>query len=530
MTGEKRGADLSARLKRPSKLTSRDSKATSPSRITAPPKAAIASSSKTKKDNLHRRKNPFNDMLLHKSGKETTNSNSTSTPEEAEQVSQDQQHVRASSIGSIKSITGARAADRIAELERNLVVAQEEQNVLQEELDKVRQHGVVYRETIEDYRRQLSVVYSNSHNHNSQSCSESPLEIDYEQEAPPRRSFNRPDEDLLEHNYELRTKIAELQDQLIEQDSIYRTRLDQQLSSRHHEYNDLQNRLHNTEKESQERLQQLLSLKHSISALTRMETQVTDSDLTDKFDNLYHRVREWVIGSFRRTKLSFANISPATAIALERITTHPQKIDTTDRLSFYQAIVSSHIVHSIFSEDIYVGLPSSGPLASIRQTAFHIHSGSPEYQEWRRTTTRALDSSSAKQQLHTERHKLLLDICSQIQRCLVDLTGHQLVASASASLVTVLETAVEVQHTLLLQKAQYKVLFFRNKEGMDVYFDEAQMEDINIDEDIDDDAAFPERKLRFCVFPCLEKFGDEVGENLEVCNVLLKARVCCGVG
>jgi hypothetical protein len=59
------------------------------------------------------------------------------------------------------------------------------------------------------------------------------------------------------------------------------------------------------------------------------------------------------------------------------------------------------------------------------------------------------------------------------------------------------------------------------------------MESVNdLDNMVDDDGDVDpsDRQFLFCVFPCLEKFGDEWGENSQVSNVLLKARVCCGVG
>ena len=57
-------------------------------------------------------------------------------------------------------------------------------------------------------------------------------------------------------------------------------------------------------------------------------------------------------------------------------------------------------------------------------------------------------------------------------------------------------------------------------------FDSRKMDPINELED--DDGDFNEAEFRYCVFPGLEKFGDEVGGQLEIRNVLLKARVALG--
>jgi hypothetical protein len=204
--------DLSNRLKRPLKSSSRSSKSPA-STISAPPKAAIASG-KPKKDDLHRRKNPFNEMLRQKVSKEASSS-SPPTPDEREveeQQQQQQQHARAGSIGSIKSIQEAKVADRIADLERALALARDNQYALQEELDKVNQHGVVYRETIADYRRQLSDTYNSPRPTSPQ--------IDYEPDVSPSPSFSKHQEELVDENYDLRSKVAQLQYQLAQQDAL----------------------------------------------------------------------------------------------------------------------------------------------------------------------------------------------------------------------------------------------------------------------------------------------------------------------
>ncbi|KAF2800751.1 hypothetical protein K505DRAFT_412799 [Melanomma pulvis-pyrius CBS 109.77] len=532
--GDKKGTDLSNRLKRPTKPSSRSSKAPSPSSILAPPKAAIAAG-KDKKEDLQRRKNPFNEMLRSRSNKDASSS-SPSTPEERQNKQElEQQHKRSTSKVSIEDIQDVRAADRIAELERALAVAREEQNAMREELEKVRQHGVLTRETIEDYRRQLSETYSTSprpHSPRTHSTRPNSTHMDYEQTSP-RRSLTKTREDLIEQNYSLRGKLAELQEQLESQESShYQSRSDTASFRGDSEWNELTARLHNTEKESQERLHQLLSLKHSISSLTRTTSQVTDAELAERLQQLSYLIREWVISNFRRTKLDFSNVSSDTAKALEVINPRYINIDPTDRLALYQALISSALMR-IFRENFIIGLPDTGPLAPIRQLAAYIHNTGSDYREWRRNTIRSLERSEARQQLQVERDNLLHKMAGEIGHRLFTLTSINLSPSAQTSLLGILNTAADLQHALLVQKAQYQVHFFRNQDdGRDVYFDEERMDAINdFDNGLDEDGdVFTERKFSFCVFPCLEKFGDEWGEKIDVRNVLLKARVCSGAG
>jgi len=221
-------------------------------------------------------------MLLKKPNK----NNSEGVPPIAEG---DQQHKRNASLGGIREL---KATDRIIELEKALAVAIEEQELLRLELRNARQQNHPHRQNTEDRRQHLlgsSPPPNPSHD----------VGIEVQRKA----SLPRENENLAEQNFELRGRLLALQDQLVEQDVLYKARIERELSRSEAEWNELTRRLHHSEKESQERLQQLLDLKHSISALTRMDTQVTDAELAERMDHLYHRVREWVISNFRRSKL-----------------------------------------------------------------------------------------------------------------------------------------------------------------------------------------------------------------------------------
>ncbi|KAF2712146.1 hypothetical protein K504DRAFT_464244 [Pleomassaria siparia CBS 279.74] len=525
--GDKKSTDLSSRFKRPVKLGSRSTKSTSPAAISTPPKAAIASD-KPKKEGLQRRKKPFNEMLHSRSEKDVGNS-SPATPEEHEQE-REQNHVRSTSDVSIKDIRDVETSDRIAELERALAAAREEHSAMRDELENVKQHGVVTRETMEDYRRQHSGTYNPTHRLQPQGVSPRSHAIhNHEHETSPRRFWNKTREDLIEQNYSLREKLAELQEQLDSQET--HLRIDAVPTQGDPEWYELTARLHNTEKESQERLRQLLSLKHSISSSTRTASQVTDAELAERLQQLSYQIREWVINNFRRTKLDFSSLTPETAKVLEDISLRYKDIDPTDRLALYQALISSALMR-IFHENLIIGLSESGVLAPIRQLAAYIHNNGSEYREWRRNTIRSLEKSEARHELKTERDNLLHNMVNEISHRLYTLTNVNLSSTAQTSLLAIFNTAADLQHSLLLQKAQYQIHFFRHHNGRRVYFDEERMDAINdLDNGMDEDGdVFTERVFGFCVFPCLEKFGDEWGEKVDVKNVLLKARVCCGVG
>jgi hypothetical protein len=513
MSGDK-GSDISSQLKRPAKVLSRSSRTTpTTAAISTPPKAALASG-KSKKAELHRRKHPLNEMLLQKSGRDSSSSR-PSTPEERVH-----QRPRNTSVGDHKELT---AADRISELERALAAAREEQDILRAEVDRARKQGYEYKDNGAD---SLRVLGSRSPPPGSPAV-ESQREFEKEKEDP--APWMRERLALIEQNYELRGKATELQEKLVEQEVLFKARIERGLSQSESDWNELTRRLHHSEKEAQERLQQLLDLKHSISALTRMDSQVSDADLVERMGQLYHRTREWIISNLRRSKLDFSSVSGEMAKAFEAITPNYSNTDSTQKIPFYQAVVLSNMMY-IFKEPVCIGLPETGPLATLLQLARYIHDSGSNYREWRRTTIRAIENSQAKAILAEGRDRLLHQLSLHIQNQLFSISGIELASSAKPSLFAILQYAADLQHMLLLQKAQYNVRFFRYTADQHmVVFDPATMVSINDEDDMDED-MYGDRKFEYCVFPMLEKFGDEVGENLQVSNVLLKARVCCGVG
>jgi hypothetical protein len=466
---------------------------------------------------VQRHTNSFSDMIHHRASKDKSK----------EPI---QEHG-----GNGENAVDKSTDERVVELERALETAREEQNAMREELAKLKEHGSVYRETIEDYRRQVSNTYSHPPNppgafHTTSrptSSSSATTPMDYEQSVSPRRtSTKHRREGPSEQIHDLRSQVAQLQDQLASQESHYHSREVQLRSRNEAEWNDLTSRLHATEKESQERLHQLLSLKSSISSLTRMDAQITDSELTETLAQLANRVREWVVSNFRRAKLDMCNLPPETAQTLETVSPNYSKIDPSNRLALYQALISN-VMMRIFREPIVVGLPETGPLSSVRQVAAYIHDASANYRDWRRVTIQNLQKSEAQQILRRERETLTHRLCGEIAHQLFTLTSTNLTPAAQDTLRGIFQSAADLQNTLLLQKAQYRILFFCNERERNVRFDERTMESINdLDGSMDTDMVV-ERKFSFCVSPCLDKFGDEYGEHANVRNVLLKASVCC---
>ena len=424
------------------------------------------------------------------------------------------------------------ASQKIVDLEKALATALQERNAMKEELaTKLREHEAVYRETVEEYRRQLAETYQLQSPPGALHPGSRPISSrsnSYEDDSMPGGSEAQSRSDLQGQIDNLRSQILQLQDQLMTQEATHQSILEQKRVRDQTEWEAMAARLHAAEKESQERLQQLLSLKSAFSSLTRAESQVTDSELSETFIQLSNRVREWVVINFRRTKLDLNDLPPATAKALGDVLLDVKEISPTDRLALFQALVSSAMMR-IFREPIFVGIPELSPLASLRNVAAIMRTAGSDFQTWRHATIRALQNSEARHALEEARKQMLHHLAAE---CIASIPSTSIPQEAQAALESILNTAADFHMTLIMQKAQYQVRFFKNQTNSTMGFDHDRMEPINeVDDYVDEEGdVVVDRTFMFCVFPCLEKFGDEHGKHSEVSNVLVKASVCCSIG
>ncbi|KAF2748931.1 hypothetical protein M011DRAFT_475691 [Sporormia fimetaria CBS 119925] len=292
------------------------------------------------------------------------------------------------------------------------------------------------------------------------------------------------------------------------------------------EWRHLTDRLHSAEKEAEDRLRQLQDLKLSISTFTRMAHLLSDGELADRAENLYYRIREWTVRNFRRAEITLGGLFPETARLLERMNPRITIPASQNRLPFLQAVVS-HTLVSIFNEDICIGLPGGGPWSSARQLSRLLQDAGPVYQEWRRATVRAIEIGEAKHVVHQQKESLIQSLSESIERHLVSLTTTPFVPDTRTSLAAIVREAAELQQSLLLQKARYTMDYFTHRGHQVLEFDPKRMESVNeLDDDSDDDIdMFASRQMSLCIFPCLEKYGNEMGDRSDLRNVLLRAKV-----
>ncbi|KAF9698092.1 hypothetical protein EKO04_003531 [Ascochyta lentis] len=535
MTGERKSSDLSSRLsvKRGGKLISKTlGKSSSPPSISAPPKAAVGAP-KVKKDEVQRRKNSFHEMLRGSSKEKDSGRTiplNDSVPSASRPPGRRKDHASSSAADTVTSTERARSTEleethvsdnaHLTELEKALAAAQAETVKLKQELERVKQDAQA---SVEISRYQVA----GAHRHTALVDVMAVEDEAHEEEYELQHRHHECGEDLVNQNNDLRHRLVELQDQLNAQSAR------QFLEPMHNEadWEALVLRLHEAEKESHSRLQQLLSLKSSISSLTRTDSQVADSELAEAFVQLANRVREWTVSNYRRSKMNLVDAPFATTELLKSIKTDYEELSATDKLALYQAVVARFLMR-IFDELLVFGMPGWGMYAGVRAFSAEMQDVGTEFCEWRRATLRVIEKNQHGRAFPEQKNETVQELVNGLEAILLSITSTRLTSSARATLSGILNTAVELQRTLCLQKAQYRVLFFDTLEHRNHHLDDRTMEPVNdpeysMEEGNDQQA---ERRFGFCVFPCLEKLGHVVGADTGLGHIVFKARVCCGVG
>lgn len=407
--------------------------------------------------------------------------------------------------------------DRLAELEKALTATKEEVAILRNELDRVKQDAQASAE-VSRYQAQHHVP-----SEDAQMQTESVAEISDESLNQALEQNRNLQSDLIAQNHTARYRLAELQEQVLSQQTHQEHRYSDS------DWNALTLRLHETEKESHARLQQLLSLKSSISLLTRTDSQVSDAELAEGFLQLANRVREWVVSNYRRSKMSFDGLPAASVRVLQTIKTDFETIDVADKLQLYQAVVS-RILMQIFDEPLVVGMPDTGFCTGLRGFAERVSASNFDIRDWKRATLQLVKRNIPTAELRSWRDDRLGFLAHELESVMSSISSTEITSNSRSALIGILNAVADLQRTLCLQRAGYTVISFDAPEGDCLEdnhrFDNRTMEPINDVEDSMDEAnaPFEHHVFVFCVFPCLEKAGGDIE------NIVFKARVCCGVG
>ncbi|KAK5148924.1 hypothetical protein LTR04_000316 [Oleoguttula sp. CCFEE 6159] len=391
------------------------------------------------------------------------------------------------------------SSSRLAELDKALAIALEEQKSLSSELEHLR----------------------NTNNE---------LRVKADDEAEQKRYWQK------KHST-LQAEFDDLRERFVTRDQLWKSEWQKKSGDVLDERDELREKLHAAQKmgssheeEAIDLRRQLLDLKHSISTSTRMESQVTDQIFAQEMVTLNHEIQNWVVNNFRRTKsVDFSNLPSTLKEALGRTVPLYETLARSAKLSIYQAMVMSHLME-VFNAKYFFGLPHDGPFGQLESIADHFRSmqasadaPSVEYSQWR-STTFELVRQSDDGDLADHTSFLTDQIVDDVDNILSDLTATESSSARLETLRSIVERAIAISRLFSVQRAEFSSELPCSSAMKEIEFDGALMEDIN-----GEDATELERRAVQCAtFPVVYKIGDERGENLHLRNVIMKAKVLCG--
>ncbi|KAK4987677.1 hypothetical protein LTR50_004424 [Elasticomyces elasticus] len=352
-----------------------------------------------------------------------------------------------------------------------------------------------------------------------------------DQETPQTQDPSHAEDGWQKRYSDLQDEYADLQDRLIERDEQWQDEWSRQSAELTCERDDLERRLdaaHARNKDHQDEIHalrgQVLDLKQSIVASTRMESQVTDHEFAQEMGTLFHEMQNWLLNHFRRGKTDTKDIPVDLIPQVEKVVPMYADFHSSGRLVLYQAVLTASIME-VFEEKLYFGIPRSGPLASLVAVTEYMKpalAAAPEYNRWRATTLNMLrkrDDPEIKMETERKVDSLTQSIGDLLRR----LSGLETSEVRNSGLRGIIEHAVSISRLFRVQRAQYRYELPRSTGDSATRFDESTMQDVHGEEETE----LAGKPVLCAVFPSVTKLGDEQGDNLHLTNVIVKAKVFC---
>lgn len=317
----------------------------------------------------------------------------------------------------------------------------------------------------------------------------------------------------------LEEELEDVQAQLAQRDHKWRAELSRRS-------NDLVREKDKSQGEAHTLQRQLFDLKKSIAAATRLESQIADSTFAQEMQHLCHETQNWVVNNFRRVKLDktpeemCARLeSIAEPKQLEYLRPLFESFESSMKLSSIQAVTACYMME-IFEEPLLFGMPTDEEWRkSIKRAAETLPAvmAPASFNKWRAVTLEAIkQSADISQSLASASQSMSEMICITLNT-LTDMEESQ---SRVSSLNAIVKRTVSLAHSFRVQRAQYE--FSLPSPGAS--YDPDVMEDDSLE---GDDAA--ECGIRCATFPSVVKRGDEDGDNEQLSNVVVKAKVRCKI-
>ncbi|KAK1086333.1 hypothetical protein LTR48_003666 [Friedmanniomyces endolithicus] len=272
---------------------------------------------------------------------------------------------------------------------------------------------------------------------------------------------------------------------------------------------------------------QLADLKRQISMSTRMDGQVTDSVFAQETGVVHHELQNWIVHNFRRapsnlpaselrSRLDSLDLTPGQRHQLRPMYA---AYDPSLKLAMYQATAVS-LFMDIFADESLYGLPEDLPWRlALRNAVGKLENvlGPAAHNKWRAVTVDVIRQSEGMQgYIDTAARALAGRVCA----VLTVLTGVTEGGEARLGVLTgIVRRGIELQHLFRVQRARYQ---FDLPCTSDLFYAEV-MENISVDVE----TAGESRVVTCATFPSVMKIGDELGDNVHLTNVIVKAKVVC---
>ncbi|RDA92603.1 hypothetical protein CP533_0911 [Ophiocordyceps camponoti-saundersi (nom. inval.)] len=280
---------------------------------------------------------------------------------------------------------------------------------------------------------------------------------------------------------------------------------------------------------------QVRGLKDFVSSSTRClgAQQTSDEVFGDAMAWLANGLQNWVIINFRKAKLDVSKVDDETLAELRRLVpSYELLLLRSAKIHLLQSAVSRILVDTVFSA-YFVGLSDEQTRDFRRMEHLLCSFAAPDeaINQWRSSTLALLQNPDSVL-LQAETTALVDTVVDRINFLLEALLGTSSSSSSSSShagrdssLVVLVNKAVDLARLLAVQRAVLRVDHGLPCQDVTALppFDADSMEDVGgLDEE-----ALPASRVACLVFPALIKRGDENGAQMQLRNVIAKARVLC---
>ncbi|CAK4028293.1 Hypothetical predicted protein [Lecanosticta acicola] len=263
--------------------------------------------------------------------------------------------------------------------------------------------------------------------------------------------------------------------------------------------------------------QQLLELKRTIATNTRVENQVSDANIAEQMQLLYHEIQTWIVANYRKSERSpedmcakLESIAEPKLLALKAVF---EKTTFVTRLSALQTVTVYYLVE-IFQDPLFFGLPiQQRHLKKCAETLPTILSFEA-FNRWRSVTADTIrQSESVRDSVESASRSMSEIICITLNT----LTDSEESTSRIAALTVIVKKVISLAHICKAQRAQYD--FDLPSAGSSFLSD--SMEDTG-----GSDVA-GNRSVRCATSPSVTKLGGEGGGDMHTSTLIAKAKVLC---